>query len=274
MSASDIVFWSIAMGPRDRAALARWVASARAVGVNDRFHVMTDAPVADCECYDGMGLPEDNGFRMLTYLKAAISRLPGRISVYVDPWHRWYSRPGQMAGLCRRSPIHIPLEAPVAEHPEAEAIFGIPADRAAEWMRAGGVVSEPRVARPAWVMVRRSAIDDIHALALDFRGRARERGTDIGVALALAYAMQLLCADPTAHLAQARRDLWLPLSAVDLEERALLESTVVSIERSLRLLSLPSLVYLGPGSGDGRSREAKTTASGNGFRSTVNAQTT
>ncbi|MBX3747909.1 MAG: hypothetical protein KF833_21590 [Verrucomicrobiae bacterium] len=245
MNPKEYAFWSVAMGASERAAMARLVASARGVGVSDPFHVMTDAPIPGCECYDGMGLPEDSGFRWLAYLKAAVVKLPGRIMVYVDPWHRWYSRPGRMTGLCGRSPIHIPLEGPLADEGATEGCYGVSVAEAIEHLRRGGVTGDPRFARPAWVMVRRSAIDEVYTLAGDFRRRCREAGGEVRLGLALSYAMHMLCADPEAHLAEARRDLWLPLGALDLEERAVLESTVISVERSLRLLGLPSVVYVG-----------------------------
>lgn len=247
MNPADFCFWSVAMGSRERLAMARLVASARAVGVRESFHVMTDAPIPGCECYDGMGLPEDLGFRWLAYLKAAVVKLPGRVTVYVDPWHRWYSRPGRMTGLCGRSPIHIPLEGALADQQETEGCYGVSVSEALRLLRRGGVTGDPRFVRPAWVMVRQSAIDEVHTLAGDFRRLCREGGVEIRLGLALAYAMHMLCADPEAHLAATRRDLWLPLGALDLEERAVLESTVVSVERSLLLLGLPSVVYVGPG---------------------------
>jgi hypothetical protein len=255
MKAADPLFWSIALGARERGAVRELARSAREVGVTGRIHVVTDAEIAGCECYDWMDLPDDCGFRMLTYWKAAAVRWPHDSAIYLDPWHRFYSRPFELAALCARSPIHIPLEGPLEGHTEAQAVYAMPAVEAGALLARCGLGGPRYFSRAALIMIRTRAIDGVFGVVQQFRREARQHGKEGRLALALTYAVQMLCGNRETHLAARRRDLWLPRSGLTAEERELLESPVVDWQRSVRLLSLPSLVHLGPENGGSNTGE-------------------
>lgn len=246
MSSPDVLPWSVAIGRREREAALNLAASIRESGAFTTLHVLTDATIPGCECYDWMGMDPDNGFRQLAYLKGAVSKLTCEHLLFLDPWHRFYSRPMNLRSLCALSPIHLPLEGLLMEHPAASRVYGMPASEASMLLRECGLMPPHHLARPVFMMVRRSAIDCVFALGHEFRQRARGHGTEIAVALALAYVMQMLCANPEAHRADRRRDLWLPAEALRPEELAQLESPEPNFQRAVQLLNLPSVVYFGP----------------------------
>src|SRR6185437_3139120 len=58
-----------------------------------------------------------------------------------------------------------------------------------------------------WI-VHHDAIDAVYDLALGFWHKAKEAGLMADVSAALGYAMQILCADPEAHLLAKHPDVW------------------------------------------------------------------
>jgi hypothetical protein len=246
MTSGDVLPWSVAVGQREREAALNLAASIRAAGAFATLHVLTDATIPGCECYDWMGLEPDNGFRYLAYLKGAVSKLPCEHLLFLDPWHRFFSRPAQLSAVCALSPVHLPLEGPLLEHPAAAGTYGMPAPEASALLRGCGLKPPHYFARPVFMMVRRSAVDCVFSLGHEFRERCRSHGTEVAGALALAYVVQMLCANPEAHRAENRRDLWLPAESLRPDELEQLESGPPGLQRAIQLLALPSAVYFGP----------------------------
>jgi hypothetical protein len=74
--------------------------------------------------------------------------------------------------------------------------------------RQEGVSNQIYLSSSAFWIVHRDAIDAVYELALGFWHKARSAGATLHVAAALGYAMQILSADPEAHLLSAKPDLW------------------------------------------------------------------
>lgn len=204
------LFWSMAFGENEREDFQRCVESARVVGVPNPFHVMTDGEISGCECYDGMGLDSDNGFRLLAYMKAAISRLAAETYVFIAPSTRFLARPIGLPSLLGLAPLHIPFEEPLVDTDAARVKreYGVPIDVAERVMRRLGVRGRIYFCRPALFIVRRRAIDLIFNLTREFRVNAKKETIEAPAALALAYTMHMLAPDRDAHRAGARPDLW------------------------------------------------------------------
>jgi hypothetical protein len=206
---------------------------------------MTDEPIEGCESYDWMELPADRGFRVMIYWKAAATRWPNEYAVFLDPRNRFYSRPFRLASLCEHSPIHVPLEGVLEGHPLAASTYEMNSAAASALLERCGLRRPHHFARPALVMIRTRAVDRVCEIVQEFRYLARGHGAEVNLALAITYAVQMLCANRETHFATARPDLWLPESALSASEIEVLQSRTEDWRRSVRLLSLPSLVYLG-----------------------------
>lgn len=188
--------------------MERCVRSARAAGVFKEFHVLTDAPIEGCECYDAMELKEDQGLYQLIYLKAAISKLPFEHFVWIDPDTVFASNPSNLLGALGCSPLHVPLEVEVAAVNPAASMNGVSAARYEELMKKCGVINTVYSNRSAFWIVTRDAIDTVCELSMQGWHKAREPGTTFDGNFALGYAMQMLCGDPLKHTVAARPDLW------------------------------------------------------------------
>ena len=68
-------------------------------------------------------------------------------------------------------------------------------------MQVGAAVSVKRI-------VGRDAIDTVYELAFQFVNLAKEKGAAVNVDASLGYAMQMLCADPEAHLLSRHPEIW------------------------------------------------------------------
>ncbi len=72
----------------------------------------------------------------------------------------------------------------------------------------GGISNQAYLSQSAFWIVRREAIDTVYELALQFYNMAKQEGQPVDVDIALGYAMQMLCADPEAHLLEAHPEIW------------------------------------------------------------------
>lgn len=101
-------YWSVCDGPY-AALMRQCVQSARRAGVFKEFHVLTDRPVEDCECYDAMEIEKTDQLFKLIYLKAGIAKLLFDYFVWIDA-DSWFVRNPTIVPDCPgKSPIHVPL---------------------------------------------------------------------------------------------------------------------------------------------------------------------
>lgn len=187
--------------------MERCVQSARAVGVFKDFHVLTDRALAGCECYDALNCDKSDGMFKLHYLKAAISKLPFKIFVWVDADTLFVRTPIDLTDVLGRSPCHMPLESEL-ETASGRQWDGLSCENLLHLFKRAGVVNSVRSCRSAFWMVRRDAIDVIYELAFGFWHLGKEAKLTLSVGHTLAYAMQMLCANPERHLVARRSDLW------------------------------------------------------------------
>ena len=200
-------YWSVCDGTYG-ALMEHCVRTARQAGVFKEFHVLTDRPLAGCECYDCFQFDKANGLFKLHYLKAGMSRLNFDYFVWLDADTVFVRNPVDVLGALGRSPIHIPLEANLSALKEDTEWKGVSLHKLRELMQQQGIVNEIYLCQSAFWMVHHDAIEPVYDLALGFWHKAKEGGLVVDVSAALGYALQMFCADPEAHRLKNNRDLW------------------------------------------------------------------
>jgi hypothetical protein len=200
-------YWSVATGDHG-AMMERCVSSARAAGVFKEFHVLTDRPLEGCECYDAYECDKALGLFKLHYLKVGMSRLPFDYFIWLDPDTVFARNPVDILGVLGRSPFHVPLELDLTAVSVDAEWKGISCLKLRELYIEAGILNRPYLCQSAFWIVRRDAIDTVYELAFQFVNLAKEKGTAVNVDTALGYAMQLLCADPEAHLLTRHPEVW------------------------------------------------------------------
>jgi len=188
--------------------MAECVDSARSAGVFKEFHVFADRPIDGCECYDAQTIEKTGGLFKLVYLKAGMSKLLFDYFVWIDADSRFMRNPNRVLDALGRSPIHAPLIENLSEQKEDRMLDGISSHRYVELMRRAGVLTPVYSCSTAFWIVKREAIDHVCQLANDFLEASRTEGMVLDANAAIGYAMQMLCANPQAHLQESRPDLW------------------------------------------------------------------
>ncbi len=184
------------------------VGTARLAGVFKEFHVLCDRPLAGCECYDAYKLEKTHGLFKLHYLKVGMSRLSFDFFVWLDADTVFVRNPVDLLGPLGKSPIHVPLEANVSAFDEDCLWKGTPLARLRELWRQQGVANQLYASQSAFWIVHHDAIETVYDLAMGFWNKANHSGLTVDVSGALGYAMQMLCADPEAHLLVNHPELW------------------------------------------------------------------
>jgi hypothetical protein len=116
--------------------------------------------------------------------------------------------PVDLLGPMGKSPIHVPLEANISASEEDSMWKGAPLARLRELWRQEGVANQLYVSQSAFWIIHHEAIETVYDLAMAFWNKANHSGLTVDVSAALGYAMQMLCADPEAHLLVNHPDLW------------------------------------------------------------------
>src|SRR5207247_10764877 len=99
-----------------------------------------------------------------------------------------------------RSPIHLPLETNLSALKQDTQWRGVSLHQVRDLMRRDGILNQVYLCRSAFWIVHHDVIDTAYDLALGFWHKAKESGLCRDVSAALGYVMQILCADPEAHL--------------------------------------------------------------------------
>jgi hypothetical protein len=184
------------------------VKSAREAGVFKEFHVFTDRPVEDMECYDIHDFSETQGLFKLLYLKAGMTKLMFEYFVWIDADTVFLRSPHQMLESLGKAPIHIPLEVSFSELNTGDHWNGIDAKECVVEMTRLGVNNPIYGNRTAFWVVHREAIDTVCELSMSFLDQVRQSKTLCNVSCALGYAMQMLCGNPRRHLSSECANLW------------------------------------------------------------------
>jgi len=181
------------------------IRSARAAGVFKSFHVLTDAPIDGCECYDGSCLDMVGGLHKLSALKAGIAKLNYEYFVWIEPGSQFRHNPPDPIRALSRSPIHVPLETPRPLDSSSSSLIAIE-----------NLLAQCGVRRPIyqtggefWI-VARTAVDTVCELASFLWQTAKKHDISPNAPMALAYCMQMLCAFPQKHTIEANSELWSP----------------------------------------------------------------
>lgn len=200
-------YWSVATDHYG-ALMESCIRSARKTGVFKEFHVLCDRPLEGAQCYDAFKCDKSGGFFKLHYLKVGMSRLPFDAFVWIDADSLFVRNPVDILETIRYSPIHVPLEANLADADEKARFCGIRAPELQSMYNQAGVLNAPYQCQSAFWIVRKDAIDLVYELAFEFANRFRDAPGHMSVDLALGYSMQMLCANPDAHLLLKHSEIW------------------------------------------------------------------
>ena len=198
----DYIIWTIAPNEGARAAAGELAASMEKVGLFKELHVWARGPVAgaithNLEEYDPAG-----GWYRLNFLNRVAKETKAKYLLWLDPVTRFEEHPGSVLAVLRGAPQHVPLTSDLADVATAPPEWnGCPCQELARLMRAGGIRNRANSAASAnCFVIHREAIERVTELAFDFARRADAEGWRLPVEPLLAYAMQMLCADPERHL--------------------------------------------------------------------------
>lgn len=200
-------YWSVADGPYG-AMMERCVRTARACGVFKEFHVLTDRPLAGCECYDAYQCDKADGLFKLHYLKVGMSKLLFDYFIWLDADTVFVRNPVDVLACLGRSPLHVPLEVNSSALTEGREWRGRSCFRLRDFFRQAGVINPVYLSQSAFWIIHRDAIEEVYGLAMQFVEEAKTSGLAVGVDEALGYAMQILCADPEGHRLTEHAELW------------------------------------------------------------------
>jgi hypothetical protein len=75
-------------------------------------------------------------------------------------------------------------------------------------MRQEGVVNPAYSCGSSFWILHHDAIEEVYDLSMSFWHQVKRQDIVLDVSVALGYAMQMLCADPHAHLVTAHPELW------------------------------------------------------------------
>lgn len=200
-------YWSVADGTYG-AMIENCVRTARQAGVFKEFHVLTDRPLAGCECYDCFRCDKADGLFKLHYLKVGMSKLLFDYFIWLDADTVFTRNPVDILSPIGHSPIHVPLEVNLSALTEDQPWHGRSCFQVRDFFRKAGVLNSVFLSRSAFWTVHHDAIDEVHSLALEFAAQAKSADLPVTVDQALGYAMQILCADPERHHLANCTELW------------------------------------------------------------------
>ncbi len=200
-------YWSVCDGVYG-AMMEHCVRTARQSGVFKEFHVLTDRPLEGCESYDAFQFEKTNGLFKPHYLKVGMSRLNFDYFVWLDADTVFVRNPVDVLEPLGRSPIHVPLELDLSTLVEDSSWKEVSLFQLRERLHHEGIASQAYLCGSAFWIVHHDAMDAVYDLALGFWHKAKEAGLMVDVAAALGYAMQILCADPEAHLLVKHPEIW------------------------------------------------------------------
>ena len=106
------------------------------------------------------------------------------------------------------APMHVPLEVNLSAMAEDREWRGRSCFGLRDLFRQAGIVNAAYLSQSAFWIVHRDVIEEVYELAMQFLNQAKAAGLAVNVDEALGYAMQILCADPEAHLLAEHAELW------------------------------------------------------------------
>jgi hypothetical protein len=188
--------------------MERCVGSARGCDVFTDFHVLTDRPIPECECYDAFTVEKESGLFQFYYLKLGMTKLNYDYFIWLDADTLFVRNPLNILDALGHSPIHVPLEFNLEGVEQDHCWNGMSLHAARAALKREGILNSPWFCENAFWMIHRDAIEPVYDLAVGFYHKAKEAGDMLHISTALGYAMQILCADPERHLLTRSPRLW------------------------------------------------------------------
>ena len=185
------------------------VQTARAAGVFAQFHVLTDRPIAGCQCYDAYHCDKADGLFKLHYLKVGMTELNFDYFIWLDADTVFIRNPIDVLEPLGHSPIHVPLEVGLSALTLDREYKGVSCFKLRDLLREEGISNCPYLSRSAFWIIHQEAIRQVYELALGFWHRAKETGLLLTVDHALGYAAQMLCANPESHRLEYASHIWI-----------------------------------------------------------------
>lgn len=209
MTCERFCYWSIGDGPY-ALMLRALVASARAVGVEEDFHLWCDCDIPSAECHPLPKFDKRLYLFKFEFLRDYVAKLDYDYYVFLDA-DTWFVRhPGNLLRALDGAPVHVCLESdctvPDSVRPDW---WGCLLPQFVELMRESGVRSRSVFNTNAgfWI-VHREAVSTFMELAFEFWRHAASKGYEFTEEAPLAYVGQMLVGDPYRHRLLARTDLW------------------------------------------------------------------
>lgn len=202
-------YWSVVEGA-DVARMEALIESARRVGVQEPFEVWSPEPVKGAVHHRCEALETWGGIYKLVFLRRAVLGLDYESYVWLEPNQRFFRAPGDLRRLLKGSPVHVPLEGDLNQEVRSSwSVPGMPPSELALRMRRAGVRSRRvGMVTGGYFVVRRLAVETLYRLALEFWTSCFREGQRLPWEPTLAYAMQMLCGDPTRHQWEGLGDIW------------------------------------------------------------------
>ncbi|QDV25413.1 hypothetical protein [Aureliella helgolandensis] len=201
-------YWSVADGFYSHL-MSACIASARATGVTQDFHVWTDKPIPGATCHPCGKYEHKNYLFKFDFLLKAVE-LPYDYFIFLDADNYFVRHPGDILRLVREAPVHVLLESdcthPTNTRPDW---WGCPLQEYARLMRLQGVQSRSIFNTNAgfWIVhrdVARRAVE----LGLEFWHAAHTAGYSFTEEAPLAYVGHMLMGNPYTHTLEENVDAW------------------------------------------------------------------
>jgi hypothetical protein len=206
---SRVCFWSVATG--DYAAMVNaTIHSARAVGVENDFHVWSDRDISGAITHPVGNFRREGWLFKFTFLRDAVQKLDYDYFAWIDTDTYFVRNPGNVLRHMHGSPLHIALECDVlAQNNIRTDWWGCPNKMFAKMMWRAGVRSR-RIynVNGGFAIVHRHAVETVFKLAMDFYSYGQECSYQFVDEQLWSYAMHMLCADTQIHTLTRTCDLW------------------------------------------------------------------
>jgi hypothetical protein len=206
---ADFCYWTVA--DADYALMAQSaVMSARRVGVTEDFHIWTDRRLEGATCHESGCFDKSYYHFKLELLPEVVRALPYTYFVWFDADTYFVRHPGDVCRFLFGSPIHVSLESDLCQPNLTRSDWwGCSVDNFTSLMRNAGIRSRAIFEMNAGLfIIHRDVVDTLLDLTWSFRDLSRKEGYSFTEEPLLAYAMQMLCANPFRHTLWETASLW------------------------------------------------------------------
>ncbi len=202
-------YWTIASD--EYAALAQTlVNSARNAGVTEDIHIWTDQKITGATCHElGVSTLSGRHFK-LTFLRDRIRKLDHDYFIWLDADTCFVRHPVDPLRALQGSPLHVALETDLTPAGLArESWRGCSIEPLLAWMRLKGVRHRSIYSLSGGMfIVHREFVEQLLVLTKSFYAFCKQNGCSLNDEPLLAYAMHMICGDPSRHLLARHPDLW------------------------------------------------------------------